>query len=678
MKFPPMICSIMLMLFFVAAIGTPFPLQGQDCYELVWSDEFNTDGLPDSSNWSYEVGAGGWGNNEWQYYTNKRTDNARIENGSLIIEARKESYQGSNYTSARLISYRNKKYWKYGKIEARIKLPYGKGIWPACWMMGRGIFEGTSWPACGETDIVELIGGGEGFDDKAYGTAHWADASGNHAQYGGSYQLATGIFADTFHVFTVQWTATDIRWYVDGVQYQIIDIKPSALSEFHQEFFLILNLAVGGNWPGYPDATTVFPQQMKVDYIRVYQLNATPLITGDNRVVKGMKNVQFSVPGLDEYTYEWSVPADVQITAGQGTHSIRADWGCDSGTVGCTLTTGCKEYRLQIHIDTDSMEITGKDKVSEFQTNIAYAVPPTRDAVYKWILPEGVTFNGDSDTNQVYLNWTDRDDVLTLNLTDYCGTDSLIKRIGIIKQLPYPDPGVPHKIPGILYSVNFDSGGEGVAYHDASAGNEGSGSRQDEGVDTESNDGGENIGWTAAGEWLEYTVDVTYSGTYDIEFRVASTNNNGRFALLLNGETRTGTLSVPSTGAWNAFTSVIVQDIPVAMSDTLLRIEIINGEFNLGRMTFADSLAVTLHSTGYDRLIIYPAIATHDIYIENLNAGLCFSLYDIRGGKAGTGFIFPGESIDITDLSPGIYILRLTGPGIQEQGKFVKISRINP
>ena len=135
-------------------------LRAQGCYELVWSDEFNYTGLPDPAKWTHEVGGGGYGNNELQYYTENRLENSRVEDGKLIIEARKEMHEANNYTSARLITYKNGHSFRYGRIEARMKLPYGQGIWPAFWMLGDGIFEGTPWPACGELDITEMVGGG--------------------------------------------------------------------------------------------------------------------------------------------------------------------------------------------------------------------------------------------------------------------------------------------------------------------------------------------------------------------------------------------------------------------------------------------------------------------------------------------------------------------------------------
>lgn len=233
-------------------------------YQLVWSDEFSNATI-DATNWTHETGGSGWGNNELEYYTNRNV-NSYIENGSLVIEAKKESYGGKNYTSARMIT-KGKKYFTYGKIEARIKLPFGQGIWPAFWMLGENIST-VGWPKCGEIDIMELIGGGAN-DKKVYGTVHWE--SNGHASYGSNYSLGTGIFADNYHVFTIIWNTKSIQWFVDGAKYVTIDITPAGLSAFHKNQFIILNLAVGGNWPGNPDATTIFPQKMFVDYVRVYQ-----------------------------------------------------------------------------------------------------------------------------------------------------------------------------------------------------------------------------------------------------------------------------------------------------------------------------------------------------------------------------------------------------------------------
>lgn len=233
---------------------------------LVWQDEFEGDRL-NPEDWTFETGTGsnGWGNEELQYY---REENTELKDGFLIITAKKEAYQGRNYTSSR-IKTQGKKAFQYGRIDIRAALPKGQGIWPALWMLGSN-FPTAGWPACGEIDIMELIGGGPGKDNTVHGTVHWSNA-GQYASYGDGYTLKEGIFADKFHVFTIVWNPKSIIWLVDDKPYHEIDITPAELSEFQQEFFFIFNVAVGGRWPGSPDASTVFPQRMIVDYVRVFQ-----------------------------------------------------------------------------------------------------------------------------------------------------------------------------------------------------------------------------------------------------------------------------------------------------------------------------------------------------------------------------------------------------------------------
>ncbi|MCB0429964.1 MAG: family 16 glycosylhydrolase [Flavobacteriales bacterium] len=232
-------------------------------WSLVWSDEFDIDSI-NAANWVFETGAGGWGNNEWEYYSN-RPENAVTHNGNLLIIARKESYKGSDYTSARMKT-QGLQNWTYGKVEARIKLQQSKGIWPAFWMLGENITQ-VGWPKCGEIDIMEHIN----TETKTYGTMHW-DNNG-HAQYGGN----TTCTATDYHVYGIEWDNTAIRWFLDGTQYWEGNISNNINSteEFHSPQFIILNMAVGGNWPGYPDGTTVFPDTMFVDYVRVYQVATT-------------------------------------------------------------------------------------------------------------------------------------------------------------------------------------------------------------------------------------------------------------------------------------------------------------------------------------------------------------------------------------------------------------------
>lgn len=243
---------------------TPTSYEG---YSLIWNDEFEGTSV-NSNNWVFEIGtgSGGWGNNELQYY---REQNAWVGDDVLTIEARNEVYQNRNYTSSRMKTQR-KFSFTYGRVDIRALLPKGQGIWPALWMLGNSITS-VGWPACGEIDIMELIGGGDGRDNRVHGTVHW-DYNG-HVSAGNGYTISTGTFADKYHVFTITWDETFIKWYVNDVKFYEINITPEHMSEFHQPHFFIFNVAVGGNWPGAPDATTVFPQQMRVDYIRVFQKN---------------------------------------------------------------------------------------------------------------------------------------------------------------------------------------------------------------------------------------------------------------------------------------------------------------------------------------------------------------------------------------------------------------------
>ena len=232
-------------------------------WTLAWSDEFDGAVL-DRSKWVVETGGDGWGNNELQYYTG-RTENVRVGGGQLLIEARKEQFGNREYTSAR-IKTAGLFERMHGRFEARIKLPQGQGIWPAFWMLGANIGQ-AGWPRSGEIDIMENIGKEPGI---VHGTLHGPGYSGDKA-FGKPAALASGKYADDFHVFAVEWEPGEIRWYRDGIHYHTA--RPDLVKGewvFEHPFFILLNLAVGGYWPGYPDSTTVLPQQMLVDYVRVY------------------------------------------------------------------------------------------------------------------------------------------------------------------------------------------------------------------------------------------------------------------------------------------------------------------------------------------------------------------------------------------------------------------------
>lgn len=231
---------------------------------LDWSDEFDGHVL-DRTKWVPETGGNGWGNDELEFYT-ARPENVRVDGGNLVIEARREDYGGRHYTSAR-IKTAGKVERTFGRYEARIRIPRGQGIWPAFWLLGADVGK-VGWPRCGEIDVMENIGREPGI---VHGTLHGPGYSGDHG-IGKPSVLDRGAYADDFHVYAVEWEPREIRWYRDGILYHTA--RPDTVKGdwvFEHPFFVILNLAVGGGWPGNPDATTVFPQQMLVDYVRVYR-----------------------------------------------------------------------------------------------------------------------------------------------------------------------------------------------------------------------------------------------------------------------------------------------------------------------------------------------------------------------------------------------------------------------
>ena len=278
-------CASFLLAFFLAADAcggagpqspapgpSPAPAPGpapSGRWQLTWSDEFDGDGPPDPGKWVYDLGGQGWGNNELETYTD-RPENAVRRGGALVITARRETFRGSDgterlYTSARLKTHGTFSQ-TYGRFEARMRISRGQGLWPAFWLLGDSV--GTAgWPACGEIDIMENIGKEP---NTVHGTMHGPGYSGGQAI--GSPFSGT-VFAEEFHVFAVEWEPNAIRWYVDGTLYQTrtrSDLPAGARWVYDQPMFVIVKLAVGVDWPGPPDATTTFPQEVVVDYVRVY------------------------------------------------------------------------------------------------------------------------------------------------------------------------------------------------------------------------------------------------------------------------------------------------------------------------------------------------------------------------------------------------------------------------
>jgi beta-glucanase (GH16 family) len=274
-----LVATLILIFFLGVPITLPAQSNSADSnparWTLVWSDEFNESRL-DTSKWVYDIGGGKWGNRELEYYTN-RPENVAVHDGHLVITARQEKFTDPDratweYSSAR-IKTQGKFSQSYGRFEARIKVPHGQGMWPAFWMLGQNINQ-ADWPGCGEIDIMEYVGKKP---STVYGTIHGSGYSGEGG-LGSEYSLPNATrFADDFHIFGVEWERNAIRFYVDNHLYATrtrTDIPRGRKWAFDQPFFMLLNLAVGGDWPGNPDVSTVFPQTMLVDYVRVYRASA--------------------------------------------------------------------------------------------------------------------------------------------------------------------------------------------------------------------------------------------------------------------------------------------------------------------------------------------------------------------------------------------------------------------
>ncbi len=237
-------------------------------YALVWSDEFDQAGPPDASKWNYDVGGHGWGNNELEYYTKSRTENARVEGGMLIIETRKEKYEANNYTSARLVT-KGKGDWQYGRVEVKAKLPAGRGTWPAIWMLAST--NPLKWPEDGELDIMEHVGFDPGVVHANIHTKAYNHSIGTNK----GNKISVSDAMQAFHVYSMEWDAEKIVFLMDGKFYfTFANDKQNnpATWPFNQPFHLLLNIAVGGNWGGSKGIDdSIFPQRMEVDYVRVYQ-----------------------------------------------------------------------------------------------------------------------------------------------------------------------------------------------------------------------------------------------------------------------------------------------------------------------------------------------------------------------------------------------------------------------
>ncbi len=311
--------------------------------KLVWADEFNATTI-DRSVWSFDKGPA----NDCVHYFTDRPENASIESGILRIIALKESYEGFNYTAA-LLKTKNSMYWRYGRIEARIKLPGTNGFVPAFWMMPADDQYGW-WPWSGEIDIMEHP---TNQVDKIYGTVH----TGAYSSFTGSAPRGSNIQipdAETvYHIYAAEWTPDRIDFYVDDQKYFTFKNENSGSEAwpFDQPFYIILNLAVGGGWVGNPDATSIFPAVMEVDYVRVYQYEQDMNITGPDFLPYNSQPAIYTFPSIDGASYSWNLPGHAEIVSGQNTFQIQSDWNIFGGSVNANVQTHEGSYIVEFPVE---------------------------------------------------------------------------------------------------------------------------------------------------------------------------------------------------------------------------------------------------------------------------------------------------------------------------------------
>ncbi len=499
-------------------------------YSLVWSDEFDGASL-DTSNWTIDIGDGcpdlcGWGNNELQYY---RAENVQVFGGNLILTARQESYGGRAFTSGKVLT-RDKRTFLYGRIEMRAQIPTGGGMWPAFWMMPQDDAYG-GWAASGEIDIMEAANDGTTIG----GTIHYGGSWPNNTHSGGTYSQGGTSFGDDFHVYAIEWEPDEIRWYVDGVHYYTrtssmwySDGAPgNPRAPFDQDFFIILNAAVGGWYPGCTNPSCItadLPQQYLIDYVRVYQEtgNEAPMVT-----ITSPTEADNPPPG------------DILILA---------DVSDSDGSVDLV-----EFYEGETLLGTDTNE------------------------PYGWLWPSVVDGCYAITARVVDDEGAEAFDTLDLVVGAGCGQEAY--------------PGPTPLLPAPIQAENYDVGGESVAYHDTSPGNEGNQYRTDEDVDIETCSdagGGYNVGWLAPGEWLEYTLEAPEDGTYPIDIRVASLDDGGLFRLEFDGVDLTGEVTVPVTGGWQYWTTISTS-ANLSAGVHVMRFVMIEGEFNINRYDFDEA-----------------------------------------------------------------------------------------
>ena len=538
-------------------------------WTLVWQDEFNGSIGPD---WVFETGNGnsGWGNNELQYY---RRENASIENGNLVITARRENINGYQYTSARMKT-QGRKSWKHGRIEARIKMPSFMGSWPAFWMLGDNI-SSVGWPKCGEIDIMEHVN----TENLTHGTIHWEDHNNLYANYSGS----TSTNVTQYQVYAVEWNSNSIKWFLNGNLYHEASIAGgvNGTSEFQNTFFILLNMAIGGNWPGFNIDNSAFPAKMYVDYVRVYKAGNDP---------------------------NPSKPVTLYQHCNYGGYTV----GLNEGT----YTLSQLQSMGMVDNDISSLKVASGYTVRLYQNN---------------------NFSG----NSIVLSGDDSC-LVNENFNDVTTSVTVSKSSG-------------------SWSARIEA--ENYALMN--------------GVQTEPcNEGGLNVGYIDAGDWMVWDVNLPSSGTYTVSYRVASLNGGGSFQLeKAGGSPIYGSLSVPNTNGWQNWTTISHQ-VNLSAGQQQIAIYTPNGGFNLNWIEISQgSRAVKSDEANEikDQISLGISEERNLLLVSGIAGGLSYSIYNLSGKellKDDLNVVSKSHSIDISGLSTGVYVFKDLRSGISL--KFIK------
>ncbi|MBD3368276.1 MAG: family 16 glycosylhydrolase [Candidatus Eisenbacteria bacterium] len=604
--------------------GTVVPASG--AMSLVWSDEFDGTGL-DTGNWTIDIGDGCPDLCGWgnNELEYYRAQNVSVTGGYLTLTAKDEYYGGRHFTSGK-VHTRDKQSFLYGRIEMRAKLPTGGGMWPAFWMMPQDSAYG-GWAASGEIDIMESANSTTWIG----GTIHFGGSWPENTYSGGTYAPGGVNFADDFHVYAIEWEPEEIRWYVDGVHYLTkyssqwySDNAPgNPLAPFDQPFYIILNAAVGGNYTGCTE-TGCISADLPQEYVIDYV-----------RVYQETGNQAPEVAVM--YPTEGDNPPAGDIT-------ITVTASDPDGSVA----------RVEFY---DGTTYLGQDETAPY----TFTWTSVADGCYSI---EARAFDDEGAFTT---------DTADITVGAGCG------------QAPYL--GSPFTLPSRIEAEDYDVGGEGVAYHDTDAGNNGDDYRPGEDVDTETCSdvgGGYNVGWIMEGEWLEYTLDVPVPGEYDINIRVASQSQGGVFHLEFNGENRTGDIVVPVTGDWQSWTTV-TSSVTLPAGPQLMRFVPTSEGFNVNWFDFGTETGVAEAISGIPRLracypnpfnprttirYVLPEPTTVSVAIYSPAGRLVRELVRDRPVAAGRHeVVWNGRNESGRTVAAGVYSCRLKTPDGEESVK---------